>query len=149
MEVILDDRGPCLIDLGARPHGAGHPLKTYTLTGSSQLHTEVATAAGLDIPTVSGYQLGAHAAIEFLSLSQPATIRPDVDPTEILRQPFVLSGEVPARPGVAYPETHSLLDSEELGLVFVSGRDDQDVASNAAQLREAFRSMVQVSDHAH
>lgn len=149
MEVIIDDRGPCLIDLGARPHGAGHPLKTHTLTGSSQLHAEVATAAGLEAPSAVGYQLGAHAAIEFLSLDRPATVRAGADPTEVLHLDFVLSGDVPARPGVAYPETHSLLDSEALGLVFVSGRDDEEVADNAAQLRHAFDAMLQKTDHAH
>lgn len=149
MEVILDDVGPCLIDLGARPHGAGHPLKTHALTGSSQLHAEVATAAGLTPPSTSGYRLGAHAAIEFLSLDHPATIRMDADPTAILNQDFVLSGDVPARPGATYPETHSLLDSEALGLVFVSGDDDQAVADNAAQLREAFHALLEQTDHAH
>ncbi len=149
MEVIIDDRGPCLIDLGARPHGAGHPLKTHTLTGSSQLHAEVATAAGLEASRASGYQLGAHAAIEFLSLDRPATVKEDADPTEILRLDFVLSGEVPARPGVAYPETHSLLDSEALGLVFVSGSDDEEVSHNAARLRRAFETMLKETGHAH
>lgn len=149
MEVILDERGPCLIDLGARPHGAGHPLKTHTLTGSSQLHEEVATAAGRETSTASKYQLSTHAAIEFLSLDRPATIRKDADPTQILNLEFVLSGDIPARPGSVYPETHSLLDSEALGLVFVSGKDDQELVDNAAQLRHAFRTMVEKPDHAH
>lgn len=149
MEVIMDDHGPCLIDLGARPHGAGHPLKTHALTGSSQLHAEVVTAAGLGSSRASGYHLGTHAAIEFLSLDRPATVKKNADPTEILRLDFVLSGEVPARPGVAYPETHSLLDSEALGLVFVSGSDDEEVLNNATQLRRTFDTMLQEINHAH
>ena len=148
MEAILDKDGPCLIDLGARPHGAGHPLKTHTLTGSSQLHAEVAAAAGREAPAQTGYRLGAHAAIEFLSLDKPATVRRDANPTEILDQDFVLSGEVPARPGTTYPETHSLLDSEALGLVFVSGTDDEDVMVNALRLRRSFDSMLEEVDHA-
>ena len=149
MEAILDKNGPCLIDLGVRPHGAGHPLKTHTLTGSSQLHAEVATAAGLETPAPAGYQLGAHAAIEFLSLEKPATVRADANPTEILDQDFVLSGEVPARPGMTYPETHSLLDSEALGLVFVSGMDDEDVIANSLRLRRSFEAMLEEVGHAH
>lgn len=149
LEAIIDNRGPCLIDLGARPHGAGHPLKTHLLTGSSQLHAEVAMAAGMGAPTPGGYELRAHAAIEFLSLDQPATIRADADPTEVLQFDFILSGEVPARPGDEYPETHSLLDSLALGLVFVSGRDDDELVDNAEELRRAFGSMLQEADHAH
>lgn len=148
MEVILDERGPCLIDFGARPHGAGHPLKTYALTGSSQLHAEVACAAGVDTSSQVGYRLGAHAAIEFLSLDHPATVRAEVNPAEILQLDFVLSGDVSARPGVAYPETHSLLDSEDLGLVFISGEDDAAIAENARQLRGAFGSMFEKADDA-
>lgn len=148
MEVILDDRGPCLIDLGARPHGAGHPLKTYALTGSSQLHAEVAIAAGVEVLPQTAYQLGAHAAIEFLSLDRPAVIRADAEPISILQMEFVLSGDVPAQPGVRYPETHSLLESEELGLVFISGEDDAMIVENARRLRSAFHAMLETADHA-
>lgn len=149
MEAIIDDRGPCLIDLGARPHGAGHPLKTHMLTGSSQLHSEAAVAAGRGLPAADGYRLSSHATIEFLSLDGPGTVRPDADPSAILRHGFVMAGDVPAVPGKSYPETHSLLDSEELGLVFISGSDDREVGENAARLRREFRSMLEERNHAN
>jgi len=143
MEIILDAEGPCLIDLGARPHGAGHPLKTHRLTGTSQMHAETDTAAGRDIPRPPGYRLDAHAAIEFLSLVRPATLRADADPGRILRLGFVLSGDIQAWSGTTYPETHSLLDSEALGLVFVSGADEAEVAGNAHEVRDVFASMLE------
>ncbi|MEL4164061.1 ATP-grasp domain-containing protein, partial [Corynebacterium bovis] len=142
MEVILDDRGPCLIDFGVRPHGAGHPVKTHALTGSSQLHAEVDIAAGGDLPDTPGYTLTAPAAIEFLSLDRPGTVRADARPEELLDRHFVRGGSIAARPGASYPETQSLLDSEALGLVFVDSVDDATLLENAARLRADFAAMV-------
>lgn len=144
MEFMADGGTPCLIDLGARPHGAGHPLKTYHLTGDSQLHIEVKNAAGHP-PVSKEYQLTSHAAIEFLSLDRPGVVRVDADPSELLRQDFVLSGEVQAMPGTRYPATESLLDSEALGLLFVTGSDVRQVEENSRALRRAFSTMVEES----
>ncbi|WP_221622834.1 ATP-grasp domain-containing protein, partial [Corynebacterium bovis] len=142
MEVILDDRGPCLIDFGVRPHGAGHPVKTHALTGSSQLHAEVDIAAGAGLPDTPGYILTAPAAIEFRSLDRPGTVRTDARPEELLDRDFVRGGSIAARPGASYPETQSLLDSEALGLVFVDSVDDASLLENAARLRADFAAMV-------
>lgn len=147
MEVILDDDGPCLIDLGVRPHGAGHPLKTHVLTGTSQLHEEVATVVAPHNFVESGYHLDRYAAIEFLSLSCPSVIREDANPEQLLHYDYVISGEVSVRPGLAYPETHSLLDSESLGIIFISGKGDQEIFDNSAHLRQAFSAMVEESNY--
>ncbi|QDZ41819.1 ATP-grasp domain-containing protein [Corynebacterium sp. sy039] len=154
-EMIIDDHGPCLIDLGVRPHGAGHPLKTFALTGDSQLHAEVRAAVGegtadTELRTgvdagpetgVASYRLLKQATIEFLSVDRSRTIKTDANPQELLTLPGVISGEINATPGTTYPETHSLLDSEALGLVFIeqerAGRSNSDV------LRSAFEAMLE------
>lgn len=146
MEVIVTDHGPCLVDLGARPHGAGHPMKTFELTGTSQLHAEVAAAAGLPAPP-QRCQMSTHAAIEFFSLDGPARVRDEARPTELLMCENVLSGSIPAKPGSSYGETQSLLDSEQLGLVFITGASENEVAITGRALREAFARLLEtVSD---
>lgn len=62
-EIIIDAQGPGLIDLGVRPHGAGHPMKTFALTGDSQLHAEVRFAKNRKLPR--HYRLSKSAAISF------------------------------------------------------------------------------------
>jgi hypothetical protein len=145
-EVIVDAAGPCLVDLGARPHGAGHPLKTYRLTGNSQLHAEVSATSERSACPVPPYALNGFAAIEFLSLPAESRILDDANPLDLLNEEFVLSGEIQALAGAIYPETHSLIDSENLGIVFVSGLNEDDVSRNAVTLRQAFANMIQVVD---
>ena len=138
-EVILDSNGPCLIDLGARPHGAGHPLKTYYLTGDSQLHSEVATVAETKV-VADDKPSRIEASIEFLSLDKPGQIRSGCDPNKLLQLPGVISGEIRAVPGATYPETKSLLDSLNLGLIFISSVH---IEKTSQEVRAYFRSLVE------
>lgn len=147
MEVIMGPGDPCLVDLGARPHGAGHPMKTFALTGTSQLHAQVDAAAGRALPS-SGYRLKSHAAIEFLSVNGTTAIREDAHPSKLLTLDYVLSGDIRAQPGMIYSETHSLLDAEALGVVFVTGTDADDVAKRGGELRRAFAEMLEPVTHA-
>lgn len=117
-------------------------MKTHALTGSSQLHAEVDIAAGAGLPDTPGYTLTAPAAIEFLSLDRPGTVRADARPEELLDRDVVRGGSIAARPGASYPETQSFLDSEALGLVFVDSVDEATLLENAARLRADFAAMV-------
>lgn len=150
MEVMLSETDdiPCLIDLGVRPHGAGHPLKTYQLSGLSQLHAEVSAATG-DFSTFSDtYALRENAAIEFLSLDTSARVRSDANPQELLQHEWVISGEIQAQAGSKYPATESLLDSEALGLVFITAPTNAELAEHSITLRKQFASMMEVSENA-
>lgn len=149
MEVMFSetDTTPCLIDLGVRPHGAGHPLKTYRLSGFSQLHAEVSAANG-DIIHNKNYVLRENAAIEFLSLETAARIRSDVNPQELLQHEWVLSGEIQAQAGSQYPATESLLDSEALGLIFIATPTNSELAERSNSLRDQFKAMIEVSKDA-
>ena len=150
MEVMLSETDdiPCLIDLGVRPHGAGHPLKTYQLSGLSQLHAEVSAATG-DFSTFSDtYALRENAAIEFLSLDTSARVRSDANPQELLQHEWVISGEIQAQAGSKYPATESLLDSEALGLVFITAPTNAELAEHSITLRKQFASMMEVTENA-
>src|SRR5690606_8692055 len=78
MEIMYNAHtGPRLIDFGARAHGAGHPLKTFKLTGVSQIHRECEYIAhklrNTPLSTEGGsYSLSRDGAIIFFSLDEAA-----------------------------------------------------------------------------
>lgn len=117
-------------------------MKTFALTGDSQLHAEVRFAKNRKLPR--HYRLSMSAAIEFLSLPYPCTIKKMADPQQSISLLGVISREISAKLGVTYPETNSLLDSEQLGLIFIETAED-DTKRNASVLRSAFKSMLERS----
>lgn len=144
MEIMHNSEvGPRLIDFGARAHGAGHPLKSAALTGTSHIHRECAYAAhvlsGKPFPTGGGtYALPQPGAIIFFNLDSPARCheRPDAD--ELQRLPGVLEATVNATAGTEYPATRSLLDGLALGLAFVSADTRQELDERCSSVRAAF-----------
>ena len=66
------------------------------------------------------------------------------DPQQSISLLGVISREISAKLGVTYPETNSLLDSEQLGLIFIEAAAD-DTKRNASVLRSAFKSMLERS----
>lgn len=87
MEVMIGPNcGPRLIDFGARAHGAGHPAKTFHLTGTSQIHRECDYIAG-DVEAAEMYRLVRHGAIVFFSTDHGARFDGSVGSEQLLELP--------------------------------------------------------------
>ena len=145
MEVMVgDSMGPRLIDFGARAHGAGHPLKTFRLTGSSQVHRECEYVVHLldpqrqPRPPAREYRLDQRGAIVFFSLDEASECTHTPDAQRLAELPGVIEVSVSAREGQHYPATRSLIDSLALGLVFICADDNEQLDERCAAVRETF-----------
>ncbi len=141
MEVIMTPNGPQLIDFGARPHGAGHPMRTFELTKSSQMHVEVAYAAALATGThytPPSYTLERQGVIEFFSIPAGATARPELNVEEIRQMDGVKELMFTVEPGKSYGETHDLLDGLALGLAFLTADTPEGLEQLGSTVRRMF-----------
>lgn len=140
LEIINSPRGPLLIDFGARPHGAGHPMRTHHLTGTSQVHAQARVCAGLPPrePHDTGYRLRLAGAIEFMSIDRERTTtsQPGVD--RVADAPEVVEARLAVRPTTTYPATRNLMDSLDLGLVFIAGDTQEQLRAVGAGTRARF-----------
>ncbi|WP_405160969.1 hypothetical protein OG203_31975 [Nocardia sp. NBC_01499] len=110
------------------------PLKTFKLTGTSQIHREceyIAAEFGIGQLSEAGgdYALNRQGAIIFFSLSQPGRCAKAPVAADFSSIPGVLEVAINAASGKEYPATSSLLDALDLGLAFID-------AANAAELDE-------------
>ncbi len=146
MEIMYNAHtGPRLIDFGARAHGAGHPLKTFKLTGVSQIHRECEYIAhelrNTPLSTEGGsYSLPRDGAIIFFSLDEATRCVTQPDEDALKQLPGVHEVMVNAHAGKEYPATRSLLHSLDLGLVFLSARDEKQLDEYGEAVRDKFSS---------
>ncbi|MFG1791895.1 ATP-grasp domain-containing protein [Nocardia sp. NPDC049149] len=142
MEVMYNaEFGARLIDFGARAHGAGHPLKTFQLTGTSHIHRECEFVAHRlaqrPLSTAGGsYALARRGAIIFFNLARSARYRATAG--DIAKLPGMVSVSVNAVPGRTYPATRSLLDSLDLGLAFIEADNEHDLDERCQLARAEF-----------
>lgn len=141
MEVILTEKGPRFIDYGARSHGSGHPLKTFRLTGTSQIHAEVSIALAVSrkmSPRIPDYHLRKYGAIAFFNIPEQLRSRPDFDKTTIGAVEGVVEFDVSLKPGYIYPETQTLLDGLDLGLAYLESESMDQLSENCAKAQATF-----------
>ena len=133
-----------LVDFGARAHGAGHPLKTYHLTGTSQVHRECEFAAHTltesapFAPKRFGYSLARRGAIVFFSRPSRSLCVQTPDERALESLPGVVEVSVQARAGLTYEATRSFMDSEALGLAFVVADTDEELDQRCETVRAEF-----------
>ena len=74
IEIMQTADGPRLIEIGARPHGGGHPKFCQVATGDSQIARTVRYFTGEE-PPPPGYQLLSHMLVVFHIARQAGTVR--------------------------------------------------------------------------
>lgn len=137
LEIIMTVKGPRLVDFGARPHGAGHPMRTFELTSDSQLHLEIEGNSSLQ-RRPKDYSIKRMGSIEFFSLERPKIAVGDFENIFKYNNDSIKELLINARQGVKYSETQNLLDSLELGLAFISDEDAEGVSETGRIIREMF-----------
>lgn len=138
--------GPRLIDFGARPHGAGHPAKTFHLTGNSQIHRECEYIAGTE-HGAKMYSLQRQGAIVFFNTSQRSICDGSVDSDDLAAQPGVIEAAVNATESSIHESTRSLLDALALGLAFVEAEDTAELAGRCRTVRTRFADSLVPTEH--
>jgi len=140
LEIMADETRTVLIDFGARAHGASHPLKTFQLTGDSQIHREV------DFLTTGSARLGSFelrrkGKILFFSRERPSLMI-DANPTKAFQGIDGIEAlSIDVARGAAVPATTNLLEALALGMCYIVGDDERAVLDSQAKAREAFRSL--------
>lgn len=141
IEIMLTSDGPYLIDIGFRPHGAGHPMRTFELTGNSQLHQEVTNALARErglTPERPEYCLKSYGSIEFFSLEAPASTAPSFNFDSITDMPQVRDFTANIKTNTQYPQTRTLLDSLDLGMCFIVDSSPVGLQRVGAKVRQEF-----------
>lgn len=137
LEIIVAGDRLRLIDLGARAHGAGHPEKTFLLTGDSQVHREVAHLAVGTRPA-AGYVLRRRGRIVFFDREVRSVVVADDPAAAFDGLPAVESLTVLVRPGDVVPATVDLADGLALGMCFLVADTEAELDVAEQRVRDAF-----------
>jgi hypothetical protein len=134
VEVMSTPDGPVLIELGARPHGGGHPQFNRTATGDSQIDRTVRYLTGDEIQ--SGYDLRQHQWCVFHMARKSGVVRnaPVLDPIKRLAgHHFSVQHLVDG----SYVEvTKDLVGSLNFGFVILSYSDAEQIQRDYQTIRE-------------
>jgi acetyl esterase/lipase len=134
IEIMLTQRGPRLIEIGARPHGGGHPRLCLIATGDSQVHRSVRFFAQGEIPRAS-YQLLKHMTVVFFHALQ-ASIVTDVAKFYALKAlPSFLDGSILVRDGQKIPATRDLFATLALGFIVLASSDPAQIQRDIDTIR--------------
>jgi len=138
VELMLTREGPRLIEIGARPHGGGHPRFCRVATGDSQVDRTVRYFARLG-PIPGGFDLRTHVLVGFL-ISRTAGI---VRNAEIFGEVEALASHhfsvVRFRNGDALEPTKDLFGSLDLGFVVLAHADRSQVRADYHKIRSMER----------
>lgn len=134
IEIMWTEEGPVLIELGARPHGGGHPQFNQAATGDSQIGRTVRHLTGGEVP--SGYQLRRHQLCVFHIAPATGTVH-DVSVLDAVRDlPSHHFSVLHLTEGGPIRATRSLVDSLEFGFVILSHPDAEQVDRDYRRVRE-------------
>ncbi|TDD95307.1 ATP-grasp domain-containing protein [Actinomadura rubrisoli] len=140
VEVMGTADGPVLIEIGARPHGGGHPRYNWVATGDSQIDRTVRWLTGGALP--GGYELVRHQACVFHIAPRAGVLRG----TDVLGGVRDLASHHFAVLNVAdgdlVPATRTLVDSLDFGFVILSHPDAEQVERDRRAVRALERRLV-------
>ncbi len=122
IEIMLTDRGPRLIEIGARPHGGGHPRFCRVATGDSQLDRMVRRFTSGE-PLPPSYALRQHVLVQVLIARRAGRVQnaAALDGIEDLASHHF--SKISLRDGVWLEPTKDLFGGLELGFVVLSHAD--------------------------
>jgi hypothetical protein len=141
VELMLTPNGPRLIEIGARPHGGGHPRFCRAATGDSQVDRTVRyfTRHGA-IP--GDYGLRQHVLVVFLISRTEGVVR-NAESLDRVRELASYHGAViPLRNGDRVSVTKDLFGSLDLGFVVLASPDPEQVLVDYGAVREIEAGLV-------
>lgn len=145
VEVMLTPEGPRLIEIGARPHGGGHPRFCRVATGDSQVDRTVRYFTGRrDLPP--SYVLDRHVLVVFLIARAAGVVRRAraLDAIRDLASHHV--SLVKVRDGDRMEVTQDLFGSLELGFVVLAHERQEQILADYDVVRRLEREVLCESD---
>ena len=140
IEIMSTDGGPVLIEIGARPHGGGHPRFNRVATGDSQVDRTVRSLIGAAVP--AGYALVRHQICVFHIARASGVVRNAAVLDAILDLPSHYFSVRHLADGDHVETTRSLVDSLEFGFVVLSHPDQAQVERDYRVVRDLERSLI-------
>ncbi len=136
VEIMMTERGPLLIEVGARAHGGGQPRYCEMATGDSQVLRTANYFAGQG-PLPDSYELHQHMLVVFHLCRIAGTVTDLSVLDEMDRLVSVVESVHHYELGARVAPTSDLFSSLDLGFLVLSGAD-------AATLREDYRRIRQL-----
>ncbi|MCS0636911.1 ATP-grasp domain-containing protein [Streptomyces sp. LP05-1] len=139
VEVMDTSDGPLLIELGARPHGGGHPRFNRHATGDSQIDRTARWLNGEPVP--DSYELRMHQQCVFHIAPRSGVVR-GVDALRAIRSlPSHHFSVQNLADGDQVPVTRDLVDSLNFGFVILAHHDYRQLRRDYKAVRAAERSL--------
>ncbi|MFC0268106.1 ATP-grasp domain-containing protein [Kushneria aurantia] len=141
-EVIIDDKGPVLVETGARLHGGGHPIYAEMCTGQSQL-TDLIHAYTEDEAQFGDYDYMKHVNIIFIVAESAGVLNENffMQKLEFLKNAKEI--KLLKNPGDCVHETSDLYSI--LGFVVLSGDDLSSIVADEAKIRMWEKNIVAIT----
>lgn len=136
IEIMQTVDGPRLIELGARPHGGGHPALCFIATGDSQVHRAVRYFAQGLIPP-KRFTLLKQMTVVFFRALAPSIVR-NLDKLYALAAlRSYVDASIQVKEGQAVPATQDLFATLALGFVVLANDTPQQLAKDLEAVRQA------------
>ena len=136
VEIMQTVDGPRLIELGARPHGGGHPELCLIATGDSQVHRAVRYFARGVTPPKRFTLLNAMTVVFFRALA-PCIVRNLEKLHAFAALRSYVDANIQVKEGQAVPATRDLFATLALGFVVLANDDPQQLAKDVKAVRQA------------
>lgn len=133
VEVMGTATGPVLIELGARPHGGGHPRFNHNATGDSQIDRTVRWLAGGELP--QSYELLVQQTCVFHMARRSGTVRNTAVLDQIRALPSHHFSVQNLSDGDYVPVTKDLFESLAFGFVILAHPDQRQILADYQAIR--------------
>ena len=140
VEIMDTAAGPVLIELGARPHGGGHPQFNRAATGDSQVDRTVRYLTGGQIPR--GYDLRRHQLVVFHIARETGIVRNAALLAEIRHLSSHHFSVCNVADGDRVKMTRDLIGSLNLGFAVLSHPDADQVERDYQTIRDLEAKLV-------
>lgn len=136
IEIMQTVDGPRLIELGARPHGGGHPALCVIATGDSQVHRAVRYFAQGVTPS-KRFTLLKYMTVVFFRAPAPCIARNLEKLHALATLRSYVDASIQVKEGQAVPATRDLFATMALGFVVLASDDPQQLAKDVEAVRQA------------
>ena len=135
VEIMITDSGPYLIEVGARPHGGGHPQFCRHATGDSQIDRIARGFVEKGFKDVD-YQLKTNLTVVFLLCRRGGVVSNRKILDSISELPSFHFKKINIKQGDTLELTKDLFASLELGFVVLAGEDADQIIADTKKIRQ-------------
>lgn len=135
IEIMWTEKGPKLIEIGARPHGGGNPKFTRVATGDSQIDRIVRYFTNPASPIPESFQLIKHVSVVFLICRNEREVTNAQILQGINKLQSYHSSVIYIKNGDLLKPTKDLFDTFKLGFVILAHKDPFQIEADYNEIR--------------